>query len=54
MFKWLKQDPIVKLEKQHKALLKQAFELSKTNRSESDKKVYEAEQIALKIEVLKK
>lgn len=43
-----------KLEKEYKKLLKEAFELSKTNRTKSDEKTYEAEQIATKIQELKK
>ena len=39
-----------KLQKKHEQLLKEAYELSKTNRKESDKKAYEADLIAKKIE----
>jgi ATP-dependent protease HslVU (ClpYQ) peptidase subunit len=41
-----------KLQKKHEQLLKEAFELSKTNRKESDKKAYEADLIDKKIEGL--
>jgi len=41
------------LRDQYKKLQKESFELSKTNRSESDKKLAEAEEVYKKIEVLK-
>ena len=41
-----------KLQKKHEQLLKESYELSKTNRKESDKKTYEADLIAKKIEDL--
>ena len=41
-----------KLQKKHEQLLKEAYELSKTNRKKSDKKAYEADLIAKKIEGL--
>ena len=43
-----------KLEKEYKRLLNEAYILSKTNRTKSDEKTYEAEQIAIKIKELKK
>jgi len=55
MFDFLKKkSPLEILDVQYKKLLNEAFELSKTNRSESDKKYKEAEDIAIKIEQLKK
>jgi hypothetical protein len=42
-----------KLEIQYKKCLEEAFNLSKTNRSESDKKYKEADDIAKTIEKLK-
>ena len=41
-----------KLQKKYEQLLKESYELSKTNRKESDKKAYEADLIAKKIEAL--
>ena len=41
-----------KLQKKYEGLLKEVYELSKTNRKESDKKAYEADLIAKKIEGL--
>ncbi len=41
------------LRDQYKKLQKESFELSKTNRSESDKKLAEAEEVYKKIEALK-
>jgi len=49
-----KQSPLEKLEKQYKALLEEAFVLSKTNRIASDKKQAEANEILLEIEKLQK
>ncbi len=49
-----KKTPIEKLEKKHKQLLKEAFNLSKTNRSEGDKKYAEADAILREIEKLSK
>lgn len=42
-----------KLEIKYKALLKEAYELSKTNRSESDKKTFEAEEVLQQMDILK-
>jgi hypothetical protein len=52
MFSFLKSDPKKKLQKQYEQLLKEAFELSKTNRTASDKKAAEAEEVAKQIEAL--
>ncbi|GGF67079.1 Lacal_2735 family protein [Wenyingzhuangia marina] len=49
-----KTSPVEKLEQEYKRLLNEAFTLSKTNRTKSDEKTYEAEQIAIKIKELKK
>ena len=46
--------PLEKLQAQHAQLLKEAFELSKTNRKASDLKTAEAEEVAKKIEALQK
>lgn len=42
-----------KLEAEYKKLMQQSFDLSKTNRTESDKKLAEANSILEKIEQLK-
>jgi hypothetical protein len=47
-----KKTELEKLQIKYKTLLKEAFELSKTNRSKSDQKTYEAEEIAEKIEAI--
>lgn len=47
-----KKTPKEKLEKQYKAALKAAFELSKTDRVKSDAKTAEADEIAKKIAAL--
>ncbi len=41
-----------KLQEKYEKLLKESYELSKTNRKESDKKAYEADLIDKKIESL--
>lgn len=41
-----------KLEQQHERLLKEAFQLSKVNRTASDAKMAEAEEIRKRIEAL--
>ena len=41
-----------RLQKKYEKLLEEAYELSKTNRKEGDKKTYEADLIAKKIEGL--
>ena len=43
-----------KLEQKYKKLLKEAFELSRTNRTESDKKQAEAQELMDKIEAMRK
>lgn len=42
------------LQEKHKELLKKAFETSKINRQESDKLMAQAEEVAQKIESIKK
>ena len=42
------------LQKQYKKLMKEAFDLSKTNRTKSDEKTAEAEEILKQIDALKK
>ncbi len=46
--------PLEKLQAQHAQLLKEAFELSKTNRKASDQKTAEADEVAKQIEALQK
>ncbi len=53
MFKIFNNNPVKKLQKKHSQLLKEAFDLSKVSRQKSDEKIYEAEQIARKIQELK-
>jgi hypothetical protein len=48
-----KKSPIEVLQQRHQKVLEEAFTLSKVNRSESDKKYQEAEEIAQEIEKLK-
>ena len=48
-----KKSPLEKLEAEYKKVMKEAFELSKVNRSAGDDKYAEAEEIQKKIEVLK-
>ncbi len=48
-----KKSEIDKLREQYKKLQEESFRLSKTNRSESDKKLAEAEEVYKKIEALK-
>ena len=47
-----KKTELEKLEIKYKALLKEAYDLSKTNRSKSDQKTFEAEEISKQIEKL--
>jgi len=47
-----KKTEIEKLEIKYKALLKEAYDLSKANRSKSDQKTFEAEEISKQIEKL--
>ena len=49
-----KKSPIEKLTAKREKLLQEAFDLSKSNRSASDKKMKEAEDIAQEIEALEK
>ncbi len=44
---------IEKLEIKYRALLKEAYELSKTNRSKSDQKTFEAEEVLKQMEILR-
>jgi len=48
-----KKTKIEKLEIKYKALLKEAYDMSKTSRSKSDQKTFEAEEVSKKIEILK-
>lgn len=48
-----KKSEIDQLRDKYKKLQKESFDLSKTNRSESDKKLAEAEEVYKKIEALK-
>lgn len=48
-----KKNPMDALEIQYKKLLEEAHRLSTTNRSLSDKKIYEAELIVIQIKKLK-
>ncbi len=48
-----KKSPLEKLEAEYKKAMKEAFELSKVNRSAGDDKYAEAEEIQKKIEALK-
>ena len=48
-----KKTEVEKLEIKYKALLKEAYDLSKTNRSKSDQKTFEAEELYKQIEALK-
>ena len=48
-----KKTEVEKLEIKYKALLKEAYDLSKTNRSNSDQKTFEAEELSKQIEALK-
>ena len=49
-----KKTEVEKLEIKYKALLKEAYDLSKTNRSKSDQKTFEAEEVSKQIEILNK
>ena len=48
-----KKTEVEKLQSKYEALLKEAFELSKINRSKSDQKTFEAEEVSKQIEILK-
>jgi len=47
-----KKTEVEKLQSKYEALMKEAFDLSKTNRSKSDQKTFEANEIAKQIDVL--
>ena len=49
-----KKTEVEKLQSKYKALLKEAYDLSKINRSKSDQKTFEAEEIYKQIEILNK
>jgi hypothetical protein len=52
MFGLFKKDPRKALEKKYKDLLQEAFDLSKTDRTASDAKTAEAEEVLKEIEKL--
>jgi hypothetical protein len=47
-----KKDPKLKLQKKYEVLLKESFMLSKSNRSASDRKLAEADQVLKEIDAL--
>ena len=47
-----KKTEVEKLQSKYEALLKEAFELSKINRSKSDQKMFEADEVYKQIEIL--
>jgi len=49
-----KKTEVERLQSKYEALLKEAFELSKINRSKSDQKTFEADEIYKQIETLSK
>jgi hypothetical protein len=49
-----KQTPLERLEKSHKNLMEEAFRLSKIDRTKSDEKYAEAEEVAKQIEDLQR
>lgn len=49
-----KKTEVEKLQIKYKALLKEAYDLSKINRSKSDQKTFEAEEVYKQIEILNK
>ncbi|MEZ7901947.1 MAG: hypothetical protein ACI8RY_001157 [Urechidicola sp.] len=49
-----KKSEVEKLQEQYKGLMKEAFELSKINRTKSDEKTAEAEAILKQIDAIKK
>ncbi len=49
-----KKSPLEKLEEQYKSVMKEAFDLSKVNRSAGDAKYAEADEIQKKIDQLMK
>jgi hypothetical protein len=50
---WKKTSPEDKLRKQYEKLMKEAFDLSKTNRTASDSKYAEADEVMKQLEALK-
>lgn len=48
-----RKNPIERLEARYQALLKESFELSKTDRQASDAKQAEAQQVLLELEALR-
>lgn len=55
MFKlFKKKTPVEKLQLKYAKLMKEAFEISKSNRIKSDEKIAEAEKVLDQIKVLKK
>ena len=49
-----KKTEVEKLQIKYKALLKEAYDLSKINRSKRDQKTFEAEEVYKQIEILNK
>ncbi|MDA9638598.1 Lacal_2735 family protein [Candidatus Arcticimaribacter] len=49
-----KKTEVDKLQSKYKTLLKEAYDLSKINRSKSDQKTFEAEEVYKQIELLNK
>tara|TARA_B100000780_G_scaffold204706_1_gene145418 strand:+ start:99 stop:272 length:174 start_codon:yes stop_codon:yes gene_type:complete len=47
-----KKTEVERLQSKYEALLKEAFELSKINRSKSDQKTFEADEVYKQIEIL--
>ena len=48
-----KKTEVEKLQSKYEALLKEAFELSKINRSKSDQKTFEADKVYKQMEILR-
>lgn len=53
MFGFRNKDKSSKLQKQYERLMRESFELSRTNRAAGDKKAAEAEEVLKQIEALK-
>ena len=49
MFNWFKTDPLKKLQKEHAALLDEAFKMSTVNRKKADELTAKAQEIEQKI-----
>jgi hypothetical protein len=49
MFSWFKTDPLKKLQKEHAALLDEAFKMSTINRKKADELTSKAQEIEEKI-----